>query len=278
VTDGSYATLGAICHVIAHSKEGPRGETPLNTKERNSYRNLILMCSHHHDIVDEDSKKYTEKLLLEIKKKHEEWVDEKLAFNPAKKLNKADLYYSEMIDYIVAELKLERWDYFINNAVNERINFDFIYAKDSLNAKLLGAIWPGKRKDLEKCIREVLNSYDSFISHFETNGESNGDYLVTDRSYRRYWNPKYHEYLKRENRWAIKGYFLLCDYVIKINLFSNLVRKNINPRFFASYGKFLMIDQFGHFHGGTGRIFIPTAKYVQENLKLLSKNPGASDL
>jgi hypothetical protein len=37
--------LGEIAHIVAESPGGPRGESPLTAKQRNSYPNLILLCS-----------------------------------------------------------------------------------------------------------------------------------------------------------------------------------------------------------------------------------------
>jgi hypothetical protein len=36
--------LGEIAHIVAESPGGPRGESPLTAKQRNSYPNLILLC------------------------------------------------------------------------------------------------------------------------------------------------------------------------------------------------------------------------------------------
>jgi len=50
--DSDAAVVGQICHIYAASDDGPRGKPGLTTEERNSAANLILMCGHHHPIVD----------------------------------------------------------------------------------------------------------------------------------------------------------------------------------------------------------------------------------
>lgn len=46
--------------------------------ERNSVKNIILLCPTCHKIIDRDPEEYTVSKLKEIKKEHEEWVDEQL--------------------------------------------------------------------------------------------------------------------------------------------------------------------------------------------------------
>jgi len=65
------AVIGQICHIYAVSDDGPRGKPGLIASERNSPDNLILMCGHHHPLVDKQWETYPAKLLKTWKKKHE---------------------------------------------------------------------------------------------------------------------------------------------------------------------------------------------------------------
>jgi hypothetical protein len=71
------AVLGAECHIIARGKGGPRSDA-IKPRELDDYRNLILLCPTHHKEVDDQPNEYTIETLQEIKRKHEEWVDETL--------------------------------------------------------------------------------------------------------------------------------------------------------------------------------------------------------
>lgn len=62
---------GHICHIYALADNGPRGNPNLTEAERNAPGNLILMCAHHHTIVDKQYETYPAKLLIEWKEKHE---------------------------------------------------------------------------------------------------------------------------------------------------------------------------------------------------------------
>jgi hypothetical protein len=65
------AVVGHICHIYAAADNGPRGKPDLTTKERNSPGNLILMCGHHHPLIDKQWETYPATQLKEWKKAHE---------------------------------------------------------------------------------------------------------------------------------------------------------------------------------------------------------------
>jgi HNH endonuclease len=62
---------GQACHIVAHSRQGPRGKSELNEEERNRHTNLILFCQEHHTLVDKRSMIYSVRVLLAIKAAHE---------------------------------------------------------------------------------------------------------------------------------------------------------------------------------------------------------------
>lgn len=68
----SAGTLtGEICHIQARSKGGPRFNASLSIKDRSAFDNLILLCSHHHKIIDAQPEIYTTETLIELKAIHE---------------------------------------------------------------------------------------------------------------------------------------------------------------------------------------------------------------
>jgi hypothetical protein len=72
--------LGEIAHIVAESPNGPRGKSPLTTKQRNLYANLILLCNQHHQLIDSDGAlaMYTVERLTAMKEDHESWVERAL--------------------------------------------------------------------------------------------------------------------------------------------------------------------------------------------------------
>jgi hypothetical protein len=65
------AVVARICHIYAASDDGPRGKPGLIAAERNSPDNLVLMCGHHHPLVDKQWQTYPADQLKAWKKTHE---------------------------------------------------------------------------------------------------------------------------------------------------------------------------------------------------------------
>jgi hypothetical protein len=80
---GKTVNIADKAHIISHSPEGPRGEEKekhgMNEEEIDSANNLILLCKNHHKLVDANPEKYTVDVLYNMKRKHEQWVMERLA-------------------------------------------------------------------------------------------------------------------------------------------------------------------------------------------------------
>ena len=77
-----------ICHIEALGKNGPRYNPNSDNKYRNSYENLILLCSNHHKVTD-DVNKYSVAILKDMKNKHEIQIRQKLT-------DKVDPPYKEL--------------------------------------------------------------------------------------------------------------------------------------------------------------------------------------
>lgn len=73
--------IGEECHIVSSKVYGPRYEAELSNYD--IYENLILLCRNHHKTIDDTNNVsiYSKQKLLEIKRKHELWVREKLSIN-----------------------------------------------------------------------------------------------------------------------------------------------------------------------------------------------------
>jgi hypothetical protein len=73
ISDDGNTVLAKICHIEAASENGPRWNSQMNDDSRRDFMNLILMCSNHHDEIDNkiNLKKYSVEYLKKIKKEHE---------------------------------------------------------------------------------------------------------------------------------------------------------------------------------------------------------------
>lgn len=70
-SDGASAPIGEAAHIVAQSKIGPRGQSMLSAKERDSYLNLILLCPTCHTTIDADPIGYPVEKLHMLKAEHE---------------------------------------------------------------------------------------------------------------------------------------------------------------------------------------------------------------
>ena len=62
---------GIISHIKARSPGGSRYDESQTEEERDDFDNLILMCSIHHKVIDDDPDSYTVERLQAIKQEHE---------------------------------------------------------------------------------------------------------------------------------------------------------------------------------------------------------------
>ncbi|MPZ06078.1 MAG: hypothetical protein GEU26_06610 [Nitrososphaeraceae archaeon] len=62
---------GIICHIEAYNEGGPRYNLRQDKKERNDYRNLILLCPNCHTDIDKNPGKYSVAYLQKVKRDHE---------------------------------------------------------------------------------------------------------------------------------------------------------------------------------------------------------------
>jgi hypothetical protein len=65
------AILGEMAHIVADSRQGPRGEADLDKNERSKHTNLILLCRMHHRIIDSQPRTYSVAVLRQMKADHE---------------------------------------------------------------------------------------------------------------------------------------------------------------------------------------------------------------
>src|SRR3954464_9635605 len=72
--------IGIECHVRAQSPGGPRYDPTLNAEAVDAFENLLILCPNDHTVVDRDLTTFTVERLLELKRAHEQWVDETLSY------------------------------------------------------------------------------------------------------------------------------------------------------------------------------------------------------
>jgi hypothetical protein len=91
--------IGQVAHIEGERPGSARYNVNMTDEERNDYRNLILLCPTHHAIIDKDESEYTAEKLKQIKKKHEQWIEDSL------RIQIADITFAELdviLEYLMA--------------------------------------------------------------------------------------------------------------------------------------------------------------------------------
>lgn len=78
IVNQSNAKDSNICHIQGANPNGERYNPNMTDKERANYDNLILLCQQHHDQTD-DVSYYTVEVLLDMKKSHENKIQNLLS-------------------------------------------------------------------------------------------------------------------------------------------------------------------------------------------------------
>ncbi len=78
-TKDDAAKVCEIAHIVADSRQGPRGGEALSDSDRAKHPNLILLCLEHHKIIDSQVRTFSVAVLRQMKKDHENWVANSLS-------------------------------------------------------------------------------------------------------------------------------------------------------------------------------------------------------
>lgn len=84
----SGTVVGEVCHIKAQNAGGPRFDPKQAEDARHAFANLILLCSVHHRVVDDQPDTYTVELLSEMKEMHERDGDIELSQEAARMAQK----------------------------------------------------------------------------------------------------------------------------------------------------------------------------------------------
>jgi len=68
--DGA-AVIAELAHIVAASRQGPRGDVELDEESRNLAKNLIVLCPEHHAVIDAQPRTYSVPVLRQMKADHE---------------------------------------------------------------------------------------------------------------------------------------------------------------------------------------------------------------
>jgi len=241
-------TLGEQAHIVGEKEGAARGKSSLSQDERNTYHNLILLCPTHHTEIDNNETDWPIEKLHQVKSEHELWVMETLS-------ETVDLYklaqeaaVTNIIDSAVDLCDLENWSVWTSKALDIYPEWSSkqLYNAYEFRDKVIAAIWPEGFEDLKRSaitFSVLINAAaQEFRKHSRLSGDTYHAYQFYEKNGR--WNDYYHEQLREYEDWLQE-----CDRLIKeatkaVNWFADVIRRDINPMFFADKGKFIIADNY----------------------------------
>lgn len=240
--------LGEQAHIVAEENYGPRGVSSLSIEERNSYPNLILLCPTCHTKIDKNVDDFPTERVHMLKSEHELWVERTLStvFDSEETIHRT--IYGDLIDKAVDYCELREWPLWTSSATSvlPAWHHNLPLKVFAFRTAVIRGIWPGTIPELERAIRTlsiVLNeASNTFLKHSEPHGDSQ----FADRFYHRATDPVVQQAQIQEfNEWCIDCHALVYEATKAANWFAEVVRKEINPMFFALEGKFVVTKQRG---------------------------------
>ena len=274
--------VGEACHIVARSIDGPRGTSYLTPKQRDKYGNLLLLCSVHHKIIDDQPNEYSIKKLNDIKRVHESWVSSQLEiYDPSKQRD--DEVYASYIEKFECLTSLDNWSNWTRHLLSNgqpKISKEQREQLEELRTWLLNRVWPNRYVDLElafenfrRILQDLLNSFDKHSIEFREHS------FITEKFYK---SVPYHDD-KKLHKELFNQYEYHCDLIEDLSLELNRavnyvcdkIRENILHGYRLEEGVLLIIsgphmDMSFHTHRaeyqGDERLELP---YL--GLKLFSK-------
>lgn len=235
--------LGEQAHIVGEKETAARGISILTLKERNRYHNLILLCPTHHTEIDKNEADWPIESLHLKKSAHELWVKETLASDSDLKLVAQQVVVTNIIDSAVELCRLESWQNWTSNALAADPSWELEMPDNSMEfcLRVARAIWPVEFDELKRAaIRlsiKLKSASDEFMKHSIM---SNGRYLP-DKFYRNNgFNPNYDADSKKYRDWLDTCNALVIEATRAANWFADVVRRDVNPMFFAAKGKFFV--------------------------------------
>ncbi len=263
-------TLGEQAHIVGEKDDSPRGKSPLLLKERNSYSNLILLCPTHHAIIDKNSEDYPVEKLHLIKDLHELWVEQALSGREEPEKNAADIIYSDLIDAAVEECQFDHWERWTSGLmmVRRQCHLDVETKTLEFGKQVFRTIWPGTRPELERALKTLsqvmIDLMNKFGEDFAKHIEIKNDVLREIKPSISTWDPElYDKVMEEHEAWGDAVDALVFEATKAANWVADVVRRDINPMFFATDGKFTVTG--GPYEDLRTKTFLP--QYNQEERK-----------
>jgi len=238
-------TLGEQAHIVGEKDDAARGKSQLTDEQRNSYHNIILLCPNHHTEIDKNEADWPVEKLHFVKSSHELWVKETLGDSADAKLLAKQVAVTSIIDSTVELCNLENWKNWTSHALAPDPRWpaelpDMIF---EYRQRVAAAIWPTEFTELKRATETLaVLLHDAASTFMEHSTYESGVYWPHKFYKAGGFNPNYNKDLERYEQWQQDCWRLVKRATCAVNWFADVVRRDINPMFFAEKGKFLVLE------------------------------------
>lgn len=250
--DGSSGTksfpLGEQAHIVGEKDDAPRGGSIFTLEERNSYPNLILLCPNHHAEIDKNVEDYPVEKLHKIKVNHELRVDTSLANEQDPKLEAEALLISHLVDLAVEACQLETWNCWTSWAVgvHPRWSKDAPERLEEFAKKIAAAVWPKESyQELRRALTTLAHTTHWAIKVFMKHAAEKDEHYFGPMFFKSaglFGSPEERAALKEWEDWIDNCESLVIEATKAANWVADVVRRDVNPQFFLSEGRFTVTN------------------------------------
>ncbi|TGE23992.1 hypothetical protein E5K00_01895 [Hymenobacter aquaticus] len=236
------SVIGEEAHIVAQKIDGPRGKSSLSLDQRDKYDNLILLCSVHHKIVDDQENEYTVQKLHEFKSTHEAWVKNNLVADP--KRIKDEEVYAAYIEQFIKLSDLNNWNIWTSymfgpSEILPKLQFESL---KSLPDYIVSRIWPHRYKELESALINFKNVVNDLMKVYYEYPKERPDGYAVEKFYKLYYREKYRgdeEYSFENERRALDKYnfhvALIEDLLLELTRAGNFVCDQVRSYIFEGF-------------------------------------------
>lgn len=235
---GHSSILGEEAHIVAREHDGPRGDSPLDDKQRDSYSNLILLCPTHHSEIDKVPAGVAEfpvEKLQEMKRTHEEEIAQSGQLDSASQVEAEQ--WSFIIDQLEDRARWDEWKLLTAPVFSGRpaLSAAFHEQLQDLTEWIHTRRWPSNHLQLRKAIESFNDVLITFLRTFELHAESQrgGEYYVIEKFYKtpNYDHQLYHRLLKEYKEHVALTQDLLLEVTRYGNYIANVVQECLDSTF-----------------------------------------------
>ena len=266
---GSLVVVAEEAHIRSARPDGPRHDPSYDKNLLDSYENIIILCAHHHALIDKKGGiGFTVEELERMKSSHESAV---AGVSPTQSeiRSATDAANIAFLCDILSDIS-SRWEIIsleLNFSISE-IHSSDVELLESIARQLLAHDWPAWNPAVQNaCHRfsEVLRSCFALIGSAYEPVRNGYLQLVMPHKRLKAWDPeRYNQLLFETNFRLFAITFLVSELTRSINLIISATRLELDAAFWVREGKFLMRVEDLVSSSHTFRLEYPDGRAIHE--------------